>query len=104
MLRPVGKSNMKDDDEALGRNYSALTNDQPIHICLKVDKRILIQELKQKIVSIKEVNIIPASWQGKPFIDLLLYQLDNTAKTVRGLFEPVNKLTNYKMSTNELHC
>lgn len=40
-------------------NYSDLTNDQPIHICIRVSKNIKIQELIRKIVCVKEVNIDP---------------------------------------------
>jgi ubiquitin carboxyl-terminal hydrolase 4/11 len=63
LLQPARKTDGSgDDDETLGRNYSALTNDQPIHICLRVDKRLTVQELKQRIVDVPEVNIVPASW------------------------------------------
>ena len=31
-----------------------------------------------------------------------MYQVQNN--TVRGLFEPQNKLTNYKLLTNEIHA
>ena len=38
-------------------NYTELTNDQPIHICIKIDKNILIKDIARKIMQIKEVNI-----------------------------------------------
>ena len=36
------------------------------------------------------------------FQDLLLYS--KSLGTVRGVFDPNNKLTNYKLITNEIHA
>lgn len=87
---------------AFEENYSELTNDQPIHICLRVSKNIKIQELIRQIVAVKEVNIDPQLFVNQGFTDLVLYT--KQLGTVRGIFDPMNKLTQYKLITNEIHA
>ena len=88
--------------ELYRQNYTQLTNDQPIHICLKVEKSILVKDLIAAIIGIKEVNIDPNYFYQMGFQDLVLYS--KSLGTVRGVFDPNNKLTNYKLITNEIHA
>ena len=81
----------KTEDEKLQQNYTKLTNDQPIHICLKITKNIKISELIGKIINIKEVNIDADHMLQQKFSELILYS--KTVGTVRGVFEPSNRLT-----------
>ena len=79
-----------------------MTNDQPIHICLQVDKNIKIKDLIQKIMEVKEVNIDPHFVNNVGLQDLVLYS--KSLGSVRGVFDPNNKLTQYKLITNEVHA
>ena len=72
-------------------NYTELTNDQPIHICIKIDKNIMIRDIARKIMQIKEVNVDLDRKMKKGYIDLVLYS--KSLGTVRGIFDPLNKLT-----------
>ena len=83
-------------------NYTELTNDQPIHICIKIDKNILIKDIARKIMQIKEVNIDLDRTMKKQFSQLVLYS--KQLGTVRGIFDPLNKLTQYKLLTNEIYA
>jgi hypothetical protein len=53
-----------DDQDALFQNnYIKLSNDQPIQVCISVQKNIQVYDLIKKIISIKEVNIDPDSFE-----------------------------------------
>jgi len=45
----------------ISENFKYITNDQPIHIALRVDKDIKIVQLIQMICEVREVNIDLAS-------------------------------------------
>ena len=53
-------------------------------------------------MQIKEVNIDLDRKMKKGYIDLVLYS--KSLGTVRGIFDPLNKLTQYKMITNEIYA
>ena len=61
-----------------------------------------IREILKKIIAIPEVNIDIDHLQHQHLIDLVLFSKD--LGTVRGIFDPVNKMTQYKLITNEIHC
>ncbi len=54
------------------------------------------------IAAIKEVNIDLGYMQYMNFYEVILYS--TSLGTVRGVFEPNNKLTQYKMITNEIYA
>lgn len=74
-----------------------MTNDQPIHIHLKVENDIRIRDLVVKITQIREVNI--ESSQLKT--DVVLFQL-NKERSIRGIFNPNSPLSNYNLNGIEL--
>lgn len=47
----------KKENQTDEKNYIDLTNDQPIHVCLKIEKNMQIREVIKKIMGIPEVNI-----------------------------------------------
>jgi hypothetical protein len=47
----------KKEDQTDEKNYIDLTNDQPIYVCLKIDKNMQIREVIKKVMAIPEVNI-----------------------------------------------
>lgn len=53
-------------------------------------------------MAVKEVNIDPNFVNNVGLQDLVLYS--KSLGTVRGVFEPNNKLTQYKLITNEIHA
>lgn len=61
-----------------------------------------IREIIKKIMKIKEVNVDLDHHLSQHFSDLVLYS--KTLGTVRGIFDPMNKLTQYKLLTNEIHA
>ena len=61
-----------------------------------------IRDVIKKIMGIKEVNIDLDHHVSQHFSDLVLYT--KTVGTVRGVFDPLNKLTQYKLHTNEIHA
>ena len=73
-----------------------MTNDQPISICLRVDKDIKIGALMQLIMEVRDVNIDPQSMVSQ----LVLYSTNRG--TVRGIFNTEFKLTQYNLITNEI--
>ena len=75
-----------------------MTNDQPIHISLRVEKDIKIGQLMQLICEVKEVNIEPISRISQ----LCLYS--QTKGTIRGIFNPEYRLTQYNLLTNEVEA
>ena len=75
-----------------------MTNDQPIHICIKVDKDILIANLIQQIIEFKDVNIDMVSKTST----LVLYSA--TKGSVRGIFNTSFKLTQYNLLVNEIEA
>lgn len=48
------------------------------------------------------MNIDPDHLTRQQFSELILYS--KTVGTVRGVFEPSNRLTQYKLITNEIHA
>jgi hypothetical protein len=60
-----------------------------------------IREIIKKIMGIKEVNVDLDQHLTQHFSDLVLYT--KTLGTVRGIFDPLNKLTQYKLATNEIY-
>ena len=65
-------------------------------------KNIKIEDLIRRIVAITEVNINEESYVNQRFSQLFLFS--KQLGTVRGLFDPVNKLNQYKLITNEIHA
>lgn len=55
-----------------------------------------------KIMEIPEVNIDLEHVLAQGFQEIILFSLNQG--TVRGVFDPVNKLTQYKLITNEIHA
>lgn len=52
-------------------------------------------------MGIKEVNVDLDHHLTQHFSDLVLYT--KTLGIVRGIFDPLNKLTQYKLDTNEIY-
>ena len=71
----------------LEQNYQQLSKDQPLHICLRVDKSISIAELTRQIMYVREVNID----QHQERTELILFQ--KNLGVIRGIFDANNKLT-----------
>lgn len=92
----------KKEDQTDEKNYIDLTNDQPIYVCLKIDKNMQIREVIKKVMAIPEVNIDFAHHSTQHFSDLVLFS--KQLGTVRGIFDPINKFTQYKLVTNEIHA
>ena len=69
---------------------------------MNVSKNIRISDLISKIIDIKEVNIDSSTMLEKEFTHLILYT--QNLGTVRGVFNQDNKLTQYKLVTNEIHA
>lgn len=90
------------DDWLLEDNYNNLANDQPIHIRMLVDKNILIADLVTKITEFPEVNI-DTRWVNEQMCSQLILFSTNLG-TVRGVFDPRNRLTQYKLITDEIHA
>mmetsp|Transcript_42310 Transcript_42310/g.64891 ORF Transcript_42310/g.64891 Transcript_42310/m.64891 type:complete len:124 (+) Transcript_42310:2737-3108(+) len=55
------------------QQYTNLTNDQPIHICIKVDKNTFIRDVINKIMKVPEVNIDYDHHYNDSFSDLVLF-------------------------------
>ena len=68
------------------KNYSNLTNDQPIHVCIKVEKGTRVQDVIDKIMKITEVNIDFEEHRLNGFTDLMLYS--KNLGIIRGVFTP----------------
>ena len=61
-----------------------------------------IREVIKKVMAIPEVNIDFAHHSTQHFSDLVLFS--KQLGTVRGIFDPINKFTQYKLVTNEIHA
>lgn len=60
-----------------------------------------IREIIKRIMGIREVNVDLDHHLSQHFSDLVLYT--KTLGTIRGIFDPLNKLTQYKLDTNEIY-
>ncbi len=79
-------------------SFKYVTNDQPIHICIKVDKDIKIGHLLQQIIEFRDVNIDT----GSATSTLILYSAQRNS--VRGVFNSDYKLTQYNLLGNEIEA
>lgn len=61
-----------------------------------------IRDITKKIMKIKEVNVDVEHHLSQRFSELVLYS--KALGTVRGIFDPMNTLTQYKLLTNEIHA
>ena len=95
-------ADVAEEDWLLEDNYNNLANDQPIHIRILVDKNILIADLITKITEFPEVNI-DTRWINEQMCSQLILFSTNLG-TVRGVFDSRNRLTQYKLITDEIHA
>ena len=79
-------------------SFKYLTNDQPIHIALRVDKDVKIATLIQMVSEVKDVNISATSQTSQ----LVLYS--QTKGVIRGIFNHEYRLTQYNLLTNEVEA
>ncbi|CDW76980.1 ubiquitin carboxyl-terminal hydrolase 15 [Stylonychia lemnae] len=75
-----------------------ITNDQPIHIAIRVERDAKIATIIQQICDIKEVNIDPSQRTSS----LVLFS--QTKGILRGIFNPEQKLLNYNLLNNEIEA
>ena len=69
-----------------------MTNDQPMHIQIKVDNEIKMKDVATKIAQIREVNIDPK----QVLTEVILFQT-TAVNDMRGVFNPDLKLSNYNL-------
>ena len=82
----------------LQESLKYVTNDQPIHIAIRVDKDTKISALMQQICDIREVNIDSQARMSS----LVLFS--QSKGIIRGIFNPDNRLSNYNLLNNEIEA
>ena len=73
-------------------SYNYMTNDQPMHIQIKVDNEIKLKDVATKIAQIREVNIDPK----QVLSEVIMFQMTPN-NDIRGIFNPELKLSNYNL-------
>ena len=74
-----------------------MTNDQPMHVQIKVDNEIRMRDVATKIAQIREVNIDPKQVVS----EIALFQM-TPQNELRGIFNPDLKLSNYNLMGQDL--